>query len=327
MTDLNKQRLLFILFFVVSIFWPPSSNARAQDGRKIRLAYSALSLSFLPHLFAKETGIFGKHGLDVDLVQIAGPIQVAALASGELDFGGAVSPVLFAASRGLPLRGVMIAVKTPLFYIVSQPAIGKLQDLNGKKMAVDTIGALQHIAAKAMLRKKGVNPDKISYIQTGSVSNSVAALSSEAVDAALLSIPHNVVMAQKGFHQLVSTPEAGVNYPPSGLSVHVTKLQKDSIQIKRMISALVDSLQSIEANKAAATGYIERRWKLTPKLAEETYRLVLPTLPQNGRMTLEEVQEFLDAAFEGGQIQKRTSSAALMDYGPLDELLKQRRER
>jgi hypothetical protein len=42
-------------------------------------------------------------------------------------------------------------------------------------------------------------------------------------------------------------------------------------------------------------------------------------------MNLEDVQEFLDAAYENGQIQQKANSKALMDYGPLDDVLKNRR--
>jgi len=41
-----------------------------------------------------------------------------------------------------------------------------------------------------------------------------------------------------------------------------------------------------------------------------------------GKMNLEDVQEFLDAAYENGQIQQKANSRALMDYGPLDDVLK-----
>lgn len=296
----------------------------AQETKRIRIGYSALSLSFLPHLFARDAGIFQKHGLTVELIQMAGPIQVAALAAGEIDFGAAVSPALFAAVRGLPLRAVMITVKTPLFYIVSEPGIKRIQDLVGKKVAVDSIGALQYIAAKAMFKRKGVNPEQISYIQTGSVSNSMAALGSGAVNGALLSIPNNVIMTQKGFNQMVSTPEAGVNFPPAGLSVHANKLQKEPAQIKRVLEAMLEAL-ALSADSAAVTTYIQRQWKLNARLAEETQRQVRPTLAGNGRMSFEEVQEFLDAAYENGQIQQKASAKNLMDYGPLDDVLKERR--
>jgi ABC-type nitrate/sulfonate/bicarbonate transport system substrate-binding protein len=137
--------------FLLQIF---AGQIFAQDSKKIRIGYSALSLAFLPQLFARDAGVFQKRGLMVELIQMAGPIQVAALASGEIDFGAAVSPALFAAVRGLPLRGVMITVKTPLFYIVSEPGLKRVDDLVGKKVAVDTIGALQYIAARGCSKRK-----------------------------------------------------------------------------------------------------------------------------------------------------------------------------
>ena len=56
-----------------------------------------------------------------------------------------------------------------------------------------------------------------------------------------------------------------------------------------------------------------------------TQRLVRPTLVATGKMKLEDVQEFLDAAYENGQIQQKANSKVLMDYGPLDDVLKNRR--
>ena len=325
-SKLRPRRFAFVgTLCLLGLFSILVGQLSAQETKRIRIGYSALSVSFLPQLFARDAGVFQKHGLNVELIQMAGPIQVAALAAGEIDFGAAVSPALFAAVRGLPLRGVMITVKTPLFYIVSEPGVKRIEDLVGKKVAVDSIGALQYISAKAMFKKKGINPEQISYIQTGSVSNSVAALSTGAVNGALLSLPHNVIMTQKGFNQMVSTPEAGINFPPSGLSVHVNKLQKETAQIKRVMDALLDALAVLNADSAAVTSYIQRQWKLNPRLAEESQRQLRPTLVATGKMSFEEVQEFLDAAYENGQIQQKGSAKNLMDYGPLDDVLKERR--
>lgn len=321
------RRRWVIVFCSILLLFIQSSPGGSQplETKKVRIGYSALSLAFLPHLWAKDAGIFDKHGLAVELIQMAGPIQVAALASQDIDFGAAVAPALFAAVRGLPLKGVVIAMKAPLFYIVVEPSLKRLDDVVGKKMAVDSVGGLQQIAARMMLKKKGVNPDQVSYIQTGSVSNSVAALNSGAVNAALLSIPNNLVMTHKGFLQLASTVEAQVNYPPSGLMIHSNKLQKDGPLIRRMAAAMLDALASIERDRTAVAGFIQRRWKLDPKLADESYRLILPTLAPNGRMSLEEVQGFLDVAFENNQLSQKASSWSVMDYSVLDELLRDRR--
>ena len=157
---LRRMGFLFALC-VFAVFPTFIGQLIAQETKTIRIGYSALSLSFLPQLFARDAGVFKKHGLTVEIIQMAGPIQVAALAAGEIDFGAAVSPALFAAVRGLPLRGVMITVKTPLFYIVSEPSLKQVGGLIGKKVAVDAVGALQHISAKSMLTNKGVNPEQV----------------------------------------------------------------------------------------------------------------------------------------------------------------------
>jgi NitT/TauT family transport system substrate-binding protein len=324
-TGSRLHRFMLLCSVLLFCIQPVRAAAPAQDTRKVRIGYSALSLAFLPHLLAKEAGIFEKHGLAVELIQMAGPIQVAALGAQEIDFGAAVAPALFAAVRGLPLKGVMITMKTPLFYIVVEPAVKRLDDLAGKKMAVDSVGGLQQIAAKMMLKKKNVNPDQVSYIQTGSVSNSVAALNSGAVNAALLSIPNNLLMTQKGFLQLASTVEAQVNYPPSGLMVHADKLQRDSAGIRRMAGAMLDALGSIEKDRQAVTAFIQRRWKLDPKLAGQSYQSILPTIAPNGRMNIEDVQSFLDVAFENNQLPQKASSRNLIDYAPLDQVLRERR--
>jgi ABC-type nitrate/sulfonate/bicarbonate transport system substrate-binding protein len=132
-------------------------------------------------------------------------------------------------------------------------------------------------------------------------------------------------MTQKGFRQMVSTPEAGVNFPPSGLSVHVNKLQKETAQIKRVMEALLDAAAALDTDSPAVTSYIQRQWKLNAKLAEESQRQLRPTLVANGKMSVDEVQEFLDAAYDNGQIQQKASAKNLMDYGPLDDVLRERR--
>jgi ABC-type nitrate/sulfonate/bicarbonate transport system substrate-binding protein len=51
-----------------------------------RSAYSAFSISFLNVFVARDAGLFKKHGLEAELIQMAGPLPVAALAAGEIDF-------------------------------------------------------------------------------------------------------------------------------------------------------------------------------------------------------------------------------------------------
>ena len=49
------------------------------------MALSVRNVVFLPFYYAKDTKIFDKHGLNVELIQMRSDLQLAGLASGEID--------------------------------------------------------------------------------------------------------------------------------------------------------------------------------------------------------------------------------------------------
>ena len=180
------------------------------------MAYSAFSISFLNIFVARDAGLFKKHGLDVELIQMAGPLPIAALASGEIDYLTGYTTGIVATGQGAPLKGIMISLRKPPFYLIAEPSIQRPADLAGKRIGVDRIGSLQHLVARLMLKNKGVDPDKAIFTQTGSVSNTVTSLGQGAVSAAILSGPHNVIMAQKGFRQSAPPMNCRCIFRPAG---------------------------------------------------------------------------------------------------------------
>jgi NitT/TauT family transport system substrate-binding protein len=125
-----------------------SPSAEGQELKKVRMGYPAFSLTFLTFFVAKDAGIYKKHGLDVDLVQLAGAVQTSALVAGEIDYLTGITSPLVAAARGLPFKGIMITHDRPLFWIIGSPDIYRVEDLAGKSVAVDRLGTLQDIVAR-----------------------------------------------------------------------------------------------------------------------------------------------------------------------------------
>src|SRR5690349_24527591 len=99
--------------------------------------------------------MFKKHGLDAELIQMAGPLPVAALASGEIDYLTGYTTGIVATGQGAPLKGIMISLRKPPFYLVAAGNIQRPNDLAGKRIGVDRIGSLQHLIARLMLKYKG----------------------------------------------------------------------------------------------------------------------------------------------------------------------------
>ncbi len=285
------------------------------------MAYSAFSVSFLNIFVARDAGLFKKYGLDIELIQMAGPLPIAALSAGEIDYLTGYTTGLVAASKGAPLKGLIVTMKRPPFFIVSEPGVQKLEDLAGKRFAVDRIGSLQHLVARVFLKTKGMNPERVIFTQTGSVSNTVTSLAQGAVSAALLSAPHNVIMVQKGFRQIGGADELPVNFPTSGLVVHEAKIRSDANRIKTVIRVMLDSLTFSRREKQWMISYVGDKWKLDRKAAETVYEQWLSTLVPDGKVNLKELQEYFDLAYSFKQIPAPVNVPAVTDYTLLDQVL------
>jgi len=252
---------------------------------------------------------------------MAGPLPIAALSAGEIDYLTGYTTGLVAAGQGAPLKGLIVTMRKPPFYIVSEPSIQKPEDLAGKRLAVDRIGSLQHLVARVFLKTKGINPEKIIFTQTGSVSNTVMSLSQGAVSAALLSGPHNVIMVQKGFRQIGAADELTVNFPTSGLVVHEAKIKSDSTRIKTVIRVMLDSVIFSQRERGWMINYVKDKWKLDTKVAETVYEQWLSTLAPDGKVNLKELQDYFDLAYSFKQIPAPVHVPAVTDYTLLDQVL------
>jgi len=293
----------------------------AQDPSKVRLAYSAFSISFLNLFVARDAGLFKKHGLEAELIQMAGPLPVAALASGEIDYLTGYTTGIIATAQGAPLKGILIALRKPPFYLVAEPSIQRISDLAGKRIGVDRIGSLQHLVVRLLMRAKGADPEKAIFTQTGSVSNTVTSLGQGAVSAAVLSGPHNVIMGQKGFRQIGAADDLTMQFPTSGLVVNENKLKNDTNRVKNVVRVMLDTLAFCRKERSWMVNYIRDKWKVEQKIAETVYDQWLGILTPNGKIAVKDMQEYFDLAYAQKQIPASVNVAAVTDYTLIDQVL------
>ena len=101
-------RLLAGLFLYLAY----ASPIAAQNVEKTRLGITDMSFTFLPHILAKDAGIFRKHGMDVELIYVGGPVSISAMAAGELDYNAAPDPACLR-RLGSPHQGRDVYDKVP----------------------------------------------------------------------------------------------------------------------------------------------------------------------------------------------------------------------
>ncbi|MGY4403995.1 ABC-type amino acid transport substrate-binding protein [Bradyrhizobium sp. USDA 3315] len=171
---------------------------RAEETLKAKIGLARLSSS-APVFIAQDKGYFHDAGLDIELkfFDAAQPIAVATT-SGDVDFGiTAFTAGLYnLAGKGtLQVIGGMSREKAsyPLTgYFASNNAyaagLKTPKDLAGKRIAMTQVGSSFHYSLGLLADKYGFKLSDVKIVPLQSLSNAVAALKGETVDAALLPI-------------------------------------------------------------------------------------------------------------------------------------------
>ena len=164
-TKLSARVTMVFSFVVAAIFFP----VRASSQERLKVIYSQFTMTNSATWFAREAGLFERHGLMADLVYVDSTPAVQALTAGAapvatMSGGLAVGPYL----NGLDL--VMLAGWCNLnsYQLVTRPEIRRVEDLRGKVIGIGRFGAAADWGLRLILRKLGINENKdVQIIQAG----------------------------------------------------------------------------------------------------------------------------------------------------------------
>jgi hypothetical protein len=95
--------------------------------------------------------------------------------------------------------------------------------------------------------------------------------------------------------------------------------------VKAVIRATFEAMDFNRKEKPWMVTYIQNKWKLTPKVAEESYRTWLSGFTSDGKIPLKDLQEIYDTALASQLIPTAVPVPKVMDYTLLEEVLKERR--
>jgi NitT/TauT family transport system substrate-binding protein len=272
--------------------------------RRITLAYSAVSMTWLPVKAAVEKGFFRDEGLEPQLIQMRGNIATAALTTGDLDFSLNISPVLNGAIQGLGLKLVCGLNTRPLFSLVVRPEFKSAGDLKGKTFAVSSFGNTQAILTEKHLQHLGLKKGEYQLIALGATGARAAALEKNIAQGSLMPPPANVVMENQGYRLLGNTAEIVV-HPIAGLGTHETKIRTQSDMVKKALRAALKGLLFVRNNRSETVRLIMAMNGIDEKTAARTYDVSKAGFSANGLLTDE------DLSIEWGFIQQETKKTAV----------------
>ena len=243
----------------------------AQD--RVRIAYVGPSLSNLPLLAAKETGIFARHKLDVEILRLTSQISAVALGAGELEYVAGVGPGSVGGTlAGIPSRAVWVVSNRILHSVVAQPEVKSLQDLRGKKIGVTGLGGTTHTSLMMAIEKFGGNPREYIVVSLGP-QQYLRALESKAVDAATVDPPLLFLVLKKGFSRILDLGSV-VEMPVGGLTTMMKTLNSKSEQVVRIIKSLQEAKDLLLSSKERAVDFTMKVMKMDRESALRSYELM-----------------------------------------------------
>jgi len=241
----------------------------------LRIAYSAISGAMASLWVAQEGGYFKREGLDTELLYIGGgSLLIQSMLSGDVPFAyGPSVPVINASLRGADLVLIGNTGNALVFSIMSRPEIKQPENLKGKKIGVTRLGGSTDWALDAAVKQWGIDRRELVVIQTGGMPEGLAALSSGALDAVVLSPPSNFRALKAGMHELVGVGQLEVVFPNTPLSTtrRFVKAQRETTL--RFLRGFTQGLNRLRSDKAFSMKVLSKYTQVVdPETLAELYQ-------------------------------------------------------
>ena len=165
--------------------------ARAGPARvaadKLRVGKAVpFAWTFTPLDVGMQTGIFAKHGLEIEASASAGDARMQqAMTADSIDIGIGSGPGMAFMAKGVPAKAVAAMAGVPKNMAVMvgyNSPIKTVDDLKGKKLGVTTVGSLTDWIGKRINAGQGLGPVGITMVPIGGMPPARAAIKTGQID-------------------------------------------------------------------------------------------------------------------------------------------------
>ena len=324
---MNVRRLQRVAALAVFIFLSALGAGRAQEKKVLRVVFVSLSWhQELPFRIAKVKGYFKEQGITVEPILIrGGPAAMAALISGDVDFGsigGAQAPIRGRA-RGLDVFIIGSLSNKVNYTILGARDVRTVDDLKGKIIGVTGAGAFSDFAVRMFLKNNGLDPDKDVLLRPlGGTVLRASALEKGIIAAAPFSAEEAVSLLKKGYPMIANLSDS-LGIPQSILITRGEVLEKYPETTKRFLKALILGIRFVRSNKKEAiqSGY-ESGLKGDPDIVSKSYDLFYSSYTSDLSVAADGMQLMLDEDIRAGLVDKKMTLDRVIN----DRILKRAQE-
>ena len=316
-------RVFFFTFLTLVSFQVATVSAQMT---KLKVSYSSITANNGPVWLAKEKGLFGKHRLDAQVLLIeSGTTSIQALVAGETQIaqlGGGV--ILSSGLAGADVVSIAGLENRSAFSLIAQKEIKTAEQLKGKRLAISRFGSASDLAARLILQRLGLVPDKdVTLLQVGGTSTRLAAMTKGSVESAVITPEFYILAKRAGVNTLADPLSVKIDFPQNAIATSRSFLKSQPETVTQYLKAVVEGIHYFKNNRDESMRIMGKYLKIEDReaLAEiyELYKNVLAPLPYS---TVEGMQMLLGWMGKRDPRAKEARAEQFIDSSSLREIEK-----
>ena len=176
----------------------------------------------------------------------------------------------------------MVFNDKPSYWLYSKKNVRSFADLKGANVASSTPGSTNDRLLKIVLEKKGLNWRKdVTIIYIGTADVRLKALLTGSVDAAVLTLPGNLLAKDSGFVELASF-EGEVGALTGGIATSDPFLTNKRDVAVRFLRATLKGLKFFNSDREGAVRIMAKYMNIPYEAALRTYDTSIPVFVSDG---------------------------------------------
>ena len=294
-------------------------GAPAMALDRIRVAVSNPNMPNLTVAMAQKNGFFKDETLEAEIIRMNPNVAITALATGDVDYCQLFGAVVGGAIAGLPVRIVAGYLDNWPMTLIAQPEYKSIKDLKGKTLGISSFGATPDVAARMMLKRAGVDPEKeIKVLALGSDAARLTTLTQRVVDVVVISPPADAQMEKQGYRILARAYEL-FSFPYLGLGTHTRKIKEKPDEIRRVIKATIRANRFIRDNRDEAVHTLIGWGKVEREFAYASYDALKNLFNADGAVPEDGLKLVIEQARRGAKVTREVAPNEVVDLSFLRE--------
>ena len=264
-----------------------TSAAQAQSTLRLGKAQAA-QFAFIPADVGVATGIFKKHGIDLEISAFAGDVKmVQALTAGSLDIALGGSPSFAAIVKGAPMKAVAAFSGAPsiiMLVVLKDGPLKSVDDLKGKAVSVSGAGSLTYWLTQQLSRKLGWGDDGIKITPLGASEAQIAALMTHQIDGTTTDSVTVDKFVEAGHGRvLVKYGDYFKDFVTSVIYASTVTIDSNPAALRNFLAGWFETIAYMRDHRAEIIDMTVKQIGVSPGVAAAIYDDTMPTMSLDGR--------------------------------------------